>query len=130
MKKPHYEVTAGIILKKEKVLIALRPKAGHFGGLWEFPGGKRKDEESLEACLAREINEELGIHISVDKPFMVVKQSYPEFHITLHAFLCTHLRGDPKPIGCEDFRWVKIGKLNSFSFPEADKKIVEALAYI
>jgi len=130
MKKPHYDVTAGIILKNEKVLIALRPRESYFGGLWEFPGGKRKDDESLEACLAREIQEELGIIISVDKPFMVMKQSYPDFHITLHVFLCTHLGGDPKPIGCEDFRWVKIGELNGFSFPEADKKIVEALAYI
>jgi len=130
MKKPHYDVTAGIILKKEKVLIALRPKGSYFGGLWEFPGGKRRDEESLETCLAREIQEELSIDISVDKPFMVVRQSYPDFHITLHVFLCTHLGRDPKPMECEDFRWVKIAELNSFSFPEADKKIVEALAHI
>lgn len=127
MKKPHYDVTAGIILRQEQVLITLRPKGSCLGGLWEFPGGKRKDRESLETCLAREIREELGIGISVDRPFGTVSQSYPDFDITLHVFLCTHLEGDPKTIGCEDFRWVKTDELNNFSFPEADQKIIKTL---
>ena len=57
---PHYTVTAAVIWRDGLVLIARRPQKGLLGGLWEFPGGKREDGESLPDCLRREIREELG----------------------------------------------------------------------
>src|SRR5687768_5506033 len=63
-KTPHYDVTAGVIRREDgKILIAQRPVDKMLGGLWEFPGGKRHDGESLPECLRREIDEELGIEI-------------------------------------------------------------------
>jgi A/G-specific adenine glycosylase len=62
---PHHVVTAAVIRRGDKVLIARRPSQGLLGGLWEFPGGKQQDGEDLPTCLQREINEELGVEIEV-----------------------------------------------------------------
>ena len=57
---PHYIVTAAVIRRNGQVLIAQRPEQGLLGGLWEFPGGKLQPDEDLDACLKREICEELA----------------------------------------------------------------------
>ncbi|MGZ6347212.1 MAG: A/G-specific adenine glycosylase, partial [Anaerolineales bacterium] len=61
LKVPHYIVTAAVIRRKNKILLAKRPSNGLLGGMWEFPGGKVERGESLAACLVREIREELGV---------------------------------------------------------------------
>ena len=65
---PHFLVSAAIISSQNKVLIALRPKEGLLGGLWEFPGGKKRESETFAECLVREIEEELGIMVRVGEP--------------------------------------------------------------
>jgi mutator protein MutT len=62
---PTVEVAAGLIIRDGNILIAQRRSNAHLGGLWEFPGGKRKPDESFEACLVREVMEELGLTIAV-----------------------------------------------------------------
>jgi mutator protein MutT len=59
------EVSAGLVFRNGKLLITQRYPNAHLGGLWEFPGGKRECDESFEACLARELREELGIEAAV-----------------------------------------------------------------
>ncbi|MFQ5751941.1 MAG: A/G-specific adenine glycosylase, partial [bacterium] len=70
--KPHFHVAVGIIWKQGKILIDQRPQEGLLGGLWEFPGGKQETGETLEECLKREIQEEMGITIRVQGPFLTV----------------------------------------------------------
>jgi A/G-specific adenine glycosylase len=125
--RPHYDITAGIIWKGERFLIAQRRPGGLLGGLWEFPGGKQEQGESLKQCLRREIMEELGIRIRVDGPFMSLKHGYTHFRFTLHAFHCTYLRGRPRPLGCAAYRWVQISELQNYALPRADQKLAEAL---
>jgi A/G-specific adenine glycosylase len=124
---PHYDIGAAIIRKNGRILITQRPHEGLLGGLWEFPGGKRHDGESLPECVAREIREELGIEITVGEPLVAVRHAYSHFRITLHAFLCTPLRGRVKKIGVADYRWVKPDELAAFAFPKADRVIIEKL---
>jgi len=124
---PQYDVTAGIIWKNDRFLITLRPPKGLLGGLWEFPGGKKEKEESLQDCLKREIREELDIDILVENRFLVVNHAYTHFKITLYVFNCIWLRGEPKTIACDDFRWVTTMELDQFAFPAADRKIIEKL---
>lgn len=125
---PHYDVTAGVIWNGDgRVLIAQRPTEGLLGGLWEFPGGKQEAEESLEACLQREIREELGIEISVGERIAAVDHAYTHFRITLHAFHCTHKAGEPEALGCADWRWVTLDELDDFAFPKADRTVIDAL---
>jgi A/G-specific adenine glycosylase len=126
-KIPHYQVTAAVIRKGKKILITRRPEKGLLGGLWEFPGGKQKPGESLEECLRREIEEELGIEISVGEPFMQVNHAYSHFKITLHPFFCRHLNGRIQKIGVTDYRWVTSGELSEYAFPRADQRVIEYL---
>jgi A/G-specific adenine glycosylase len=124
---PHYDVTAAVIRKRGKVLIAQRPLDNMLGGLWEFPGGKCHADETLASCLQREIKEELGINISVGKKIATVKHAYTHFKITLHAFACRHVSGRARKLGVADWRWVRLEELDSFAFPVTDQKVIAAL---
>ncbi len=124
---PHYDVAAGAIWRDGEVLISQRPLAGMLGGLWEFPGGKQQDGESLQECLKREIREELDIVIEVGEPLVTIKHAYTHFRITLHAFLCRYQSGRPRAIKVADFEWVKLEQLKDYPFPATDEKIIAAL---
>ena len=126
-KIPHYDVTAAVIRKGRKILITRRPEKGLLGGLWEFPGGKQQPGETLEECLHREIEEELGIAIRVGERFLQVKHAYSHFKITLHLFFCRHLKGRIQKIGIMDYRWVSSAELSDYAFPRADQRVIEFL---
>jgi len=124
---PHFDVTAAVIRNRGKILITQRPEKGLLGGLWEFPGGKKEPQETLEQCLKREIQEELNIDIKVGQCFIQVRHAYTHFRITLHCFFCRKLKGRILPLGVKDFRWVYPEELNRFPFPRADQKVIEYL---
>lgn len=123
----HYEVAAAIIRHGERILITSRPDEDLYAGLWEFPGGKRENNETLEACLLREIKEELGIDISIEQFFTQVFHTYPQFSITLYVFLCSYQGGKISPLPTVKYRWVNLEELQQLPLLEADKKIVSAL---
>ena len=129
MKRPHLNVSAAIIFDDErnKILITQRKPGGPHGGLWEFPGGKIEPGEGPEACIRREILEELGVEISHIAPYQIVSYNYGSFSITLHTFTCLIGEGTPQTLGCEDMRWIKIEELREFPFPDADKMIIAQL---
>ncbi|MEO8396114.1 MAG: 8-oxo-dGTP diphosphatase MutT, partial [Chloroflexota bacterium] len=125
---PHYDVTAGIIWNAEgKVLIAQRPLEGLLGGLWEFPGGKQEAGESLPECLRRELREELAIEVEVGDLFTKVKHGFTHFKITLHAFTCQYVSGEPQKIGVRDWKWVTPDQFDTYSFGKADRQVIAAL---
>lgn len=124
---PHVDVTAGIIWKKKKFLITLRPLEGLLGGLWEFPGGKVEPGEGLPACLKREIREELGIRVVVGRPLISVRHAYTHLRITLHVFECAFAGGDIRLNGCDDYRWISAGQLDRYAFPAADRKVIQLM---
>lgn len=124
---PHYHVAAAVIRDDNRLLIAQRPAEGMLGGLWEFPGGKQEAGETLAQCLQREILEELGLEIEVGPLITTVKHAYTHFKITLHAFCCRRLQGQPRALGVADWRWVTLAELDAFPFPRTDLKIIEVL---
>jgi A/G-specific adenine glycosylase len=125
---PHFTVTAAVIARDGKVLIARRPANGLLGGLWEFPGGKQNPGESLPECLGREIREELDTEIQVGEPFGIYRHAYTHFRVTLHAFCCT-LRGpEPRPLEASDLRWVIPAELTDFPMGKIDRQIAARLA--
>ncbi len=127
-KVPHYVVTAGIVWNgRGRVLLARRPEDGLLGGLWEFPGGKVEPGETLEACLRRELREELAIEVEVGEPVGVVEHAYSHFRITLHAFHCRHVAGEPRAIGVAEWRWVRPEEIRQYPLSRADVKILELL---
>ncbi len=125
---PHYDVTAGLIWNDEgKLLISQRPLDGLLGGLWEFPGGKQEPDETLEACLKRELREELGIEVNVSEVFAIVRHGFTHFRITLHAFTCRYVSGSPQALGVRDWAWVAPDELDGYTFGKADRQVIAAL---
>jgi A/G-specific adenine glycosylase len=124
---PHHDIAAGIIWRDGLILIAQRPPKGLLGGLWEFPGGKRESEESLQEALVREVREELGIKIQVGQLMDTVAHGYTHFRITLHAFHCRYVSGEPQSLGCAAWKWVTPQELDDYAFPAANRTIIATL---
>lgn len=124
---PHYTVTAAVIQRQGRVLLAQRRREGLLGGLWEFPGGKVEAGESLPESLRREIREELGVEIEVGAPFGVYRHAYTHFRITLHAFLCALNGGEPRPLEAEALAWVEVPALEEYPMGKVDRQIARRL---
>lgn len=127
LENPHIEVTAGFILRGKKILITQRMKDDKFSDLWEFPGGKKEEQETLEQCLIREIVEELNFHISPDRYLFSVAHSYDHIKITLHVFLCSIKSGEPGCREVQNFKWVTFDELKHYHFTTADEKVISRL---
>jgi mutator protein MutT len=110
-----------------RVLIDRRLLQGTMGGLWEFPGGKLELGETVEDCIRREIREELGIEIVVGNHLITINHTYSQFQVTLIVHHCQHLTGEPQTIECDEVCWVTLDELDGYTFPEANKKIIEVL---
>ena len=119
-------VLAAVIERDGRFLLARRLKGTHLEGLWEFPGGKCMPGETHEACLARELMEELGVRAAVGEELLVTEHVYPEKAVRLHFRRCT-IEGDPRPVLGQDLRWADRGTLRELSFPEADKGLIDLL---
>ncbi len=120
---PHYTVTAAVIRRDGRLLITRRPASGLLGGLWEFPGGKLQEGEDLPACLIREIREELGVEIEVGTPLGVYQHAYTHFSVTLHAYACRVLSGEPQPLHASDLRWAAPAELPGYPMGKLDRQI-------
>jgi len=121
------EVAAGLVFRQQRLLITQRPPGGHLAGLWEFPGGKREPGESFPACLERELQEELGIAISVGEELEQITHRYPEKTVHLRFFRCSWRQHEPQALGCADFRWVTQAELREYEFPPADARLLDKL---
>lgn len=120
-------VTAAIIFKGSKILIARKVPEKHMGGFWEFPGGKIEDGEAPENCLKREIKEELSIDVEVGDFFMENEHHYKEKSILLKAYFCKHLSGEITLNDHDKVEWVEKSELQNFNFAPADVPFVKAL---
>ncbi|UCC39252.1 MAG: A/G-specific adenine glycosylase [Candidatus Aminicenantes bacterium] len=119
------EVVVGIIQENGKYLVQKRPSKGLLADLWEFPGGKRKAEETLEEALRREIREELAADIATEKLLTQVRHSYTQFRVTLSAYEC-RLKNKPRYKKVQH-KWVTLKALRHLPFPSGSAKIVHFL---
>ena len=120
------EVVAAIIRKDDKIFATQRGY-GEWKDWWEFPGGKMEVGETPEEALVREINEELSAEISVDEFLCTVEYDYPQFHLTMHCYICSLLTESLHLNEHEAARWLKNNELDSVKWLPADKIIVEQL---
>jgi 8-oxo-dGTP diphosphatase len=120
------QVACGIVLHKSKVLCAQRGLHQSMALLWEFPGGKIEPGESAEACLIREIKEELNLTINIIRPLTPHRHFYPSgIHIELIPYLCVYQEGQMELAEHQDARWVVPSDLTTMTWCEADVPIVE-----
>jgi mutator protein MutT len=122
------EVAAGILWNGTEVLVARRQDEDHQGGLWEFPGGKRHQGETVEACLRREMLEEIGIEVAVGPLWRALTHIYPDRRVSLYFHFCACHRGTPTPIECSEVRWVAPGALAGLPFVRGDIAVLSDLA--
>jgi len=120
-------VTAAIIRKADQLLITQRSHPEKLAGLWEFPGGKVEKGESLEACLVREISEELELNIANLTPYLVVEHDYGDFEIELHSFTANYDSGEIVLHSHKNAEWISVNQLTQYEFAPADKPIVQKL---
>ncbi len=121
------DVAAALIFRDSKLLITQRYPEAHLGGLWEFPGGKREENETFEECLVRELREELAIEVRVGELVSTITHAYPEKAVHLKFYRCEWISHEPRPVGCPAFAWVSMHELARYDFPAADAQLLDML---
>ena len=121
-------VAVGVILAGgDQVIVARRADHLHQGGLWEFPGGKVHDNESVEQALVRELHEELAIDIHEYAPLIQIPYDYGDKQVLLDVFIVGDFSGDPVGQQGQEVQTVAIDALRDMTFPAANKGIINAL---
>jgi A/G-specific adenine glycosylase len=128
---PEYRIAVGVIMKNGNLLIARRKPEGLLGGLWEFPGGKiRPNESSREACV-REVREELNLAVTIERRICRVRHAYTHFKIDMDVFACRYRSGRVRRNGPAAHKWVSFKTLRKYPIPGANHKILPQLeAYL
>jgi 8-oxo-dGTP diphosphatase len=119
-------VAAALVDVDGRVLICKRPHGKHLAGMWEFPGGKVDKGETPEACLIRELDEELGINVveACLAPFVFTSHAYDSFHLLMPLYLCRKWNGVVQAREHEAIAWVKPNRMADYPMPPADAPLV------
>lgn len=124
----HFDVAAGILCDAEgRILIAERLGGGPFHGLWEFPGGKIKADETSGQALSRELAEELGIEATAYSSFMNLRHEYDDRIVTIEFFIVSEWKCEPVGREGQELRWVPANLLKAEELLPADMPVVAAL---
>ncbi len=124
MNEKAIRVACAVIEDQGKVLAAQRSRSMSMPLKWEFPGGKLHDGESPEACLARELEEELGIRVRIRHPLPPVVHRYDEFVIELIPFVCTLAGGRLMLHEHSAVAWLSPHELSELDWPAADIPVI------
>ena len=127
MNKKKIIVVAAIIEKDKRILIGKRKKEKHFGGKWEFPGGKKEDEETPRACLEREFQEEFNVVIRAKEFFEESVYEHEDMIIQLVGYKADYISGVFMLKDHSEIRWVAADDLNRYEFCPADIPLVEKI---
>jgi 8-oxo-dGTP diphosphatase len=120
-------VTAAIIRKNGSVLLARRSPGEKLAGFWEFPGGKVENGETPEECLARELDEELGILTRIGEKCAESLHQYDHRNFRIVAYLVDCIAGEPRPNVHDRLEWVKIDDISGYQLLPADIPILASL---
>lgn len=122
-------VACALIDPDNRVLIARRPQGKTLAGLWEFPGGKVDPGETPEACLIRELHEELGVTTwqSCLAPLTFASHGYDDFHLLMPLYVCRRWNGPALAKEHSALKWVRAKDLRDYPMPPADAPLIPAL---
>jgi 8-oxo-dGTP diphosphatase len=122
-------VAVALVDADGRVLLAERPAGKSMAGLWEFPGGKVREDETPEAALIRELKEELGIDVTASclAPFTFASHRYADFHLLMPLYVCRRWQGMVTPREGQRLAWVRPPRFEEYAMPPADKPLVAML---
>lgn len=126
MEKKNIRVVAAVIREDGRVFATQRGY-GNYKDWWEFPGGKIEPGETPEAAVVREIQEELGMKVAVDRFLTTVEYDYPEFHLSMDCFFCHIEEGELTLLEHEAAKWLPLGNLRQVNWLPADILVIEAI---
>jgi 8-oxo-dGTP diphosphatase len=129
VRQPTIVVTAAIVERGGRFLLTRRQKGVHLEGFWEFPGGKCDAGETLDACLRRELREELAVDASVGAEVLATTHAYADRTVELHFFRCA-IAGEPVPQLGQAMRWAAREELATLEFPPADAELIRTLSAV
>jgi len=128
VRRPDAHVVAGALFDAQgRLLLAERPPGKHMAGGWEFPGGKREQDEERFDTLKRELQEELGLTIISAEPLVSYEHNYPDRTIKLDLWFVTRYEGAPQSLEGQNLRWVALDELDQVGLLEADAPMVAPL---
>ncbi|OPZ25198.1 MAG: CTP pyrophosphohydrolase [Lentisphaerae bacterium ADurb.BinA184] len=120
------EVCAAVIERDGRYLLGRRPAGSHLAGKWEFPGGKMHPGESREACILRELAEELGLEASRPRLLVTIEHAYPEKTVRLHFLRCQVAAGSAcLPAEHDGVGWFGLREAAALDLAPADRRFVE-----
>ena len=126
--KKKIQVVAAVIQKERKILIAKRSNSGVHPSLWEFPGGKVEEGETLKEALKREIKEELDCWITVGD-FIDESMVFTDtLQIEMAVFEAIVQQGEPRKLEHAELRWIEIHELECFTWAPADIPLLESVS--
>lgn len=124
---PEFQVGLAVIVRDRHFLIQKRPSNGHLAGMWEFPGGKALNGESVEDALQRKCLEELGMNVRIVEKIARVSHVYSHFRIYLSVYICQAHVQDIKPLKNQPLMWITSDDLDTYPFPAANHKFFASL---
>jgi len=120
-------VVAAAVIERDGAFLVTKRQAGvHLEGYWEFPGGKCEPGETVAACVARELREELDVVALAGEEIFTTAHVYPDRIVELHFLACA-LSSAPSPQVGQEMRWVAREELAHLTFPPADAELIEIL---
>ena len=110
--RPTQPVAVGVVFDSEgRVLLTSRPAGKVYAGWWEFPGGKVEAGETVEAALARELEEELGLEVLSSATWRDFEMDYPHARVRLFVRTVRHWGGTPEPREGQGLSWQAPGSV-------------------
>lgn len=123
------EVAAAVILK-DGAVFATQRGYGPWKDWWEFPGGKIEAGECPQEALVREIREELEAEVEVGELLETVEWDYPDFHLTMHCFICTLQSESMRLNEHEAAAWLTRETLDTVRWLPADEGVVDRISML
>jgi len=125
-KTPHFDVAVAVISDEAgRLLVCKRPEEAMLGGLWEFPGGKRKPRETLEAACRRTLQEKWNVVVETGDLAYRISHAYSHFRITMYAFRATIAAGMPCSPEGRSLKWADGDELCALAFSKTGRRLIE-----
>lgn len=121
---PEHRLAVGVVHRKNRILITQRKVDGLLGGLWEFPGGEIRAEETAEEACTRQIKEHVNLSVEVTEYLTRVKHTFTHFKMVADVFYCRYQSGEVVLNGPVDHRWITVDDIDQFPFPRAHHRII------